>query len=96
MEAGQVNPLNLTSRPGFEEKPLEALMQPLEEMRQDARTEDEGSRRRRKRDTEMILRPEAYIDKDGRRKNVISSVRRRSPRGVESNSRVNLLDIAVK
>ncbi|XP_059476549.1 integrin alpha-PS1 isoform X2 [Neocloeon triangulifer] len=66
MSYGQVNPLNLTSRPGMED-PMDSLIldSPPERILFDST--------RRKRDTEMVLRPEAITDKEGRRRSVISS-----------------------
>lgn len=67
MGYGQVNPLNLTSRPGVED--------PLDNLILDSPPETILLNSRRKRDTEMVLRPEAITDHEGRRRNVISSVR---------------------
>jgi hypothetical protein len=66
MGYGQVNPLNLTSRPGVED--------PLDNLILDSPPETILLNSRRKRDTEMVLRPEAITDHEGRRRNVISSV----------------------
>ncbi|XP_069676356.1 integrin alpha-PS1 isoform X2 [Periplaneta americana] len=68
----QVNPLNLTRRPGMEEDiPLEALTLPagplssILEPSEFSWESDQSQSRRRKRDIERIVRTETCIDEDG-------------------------------
>ena len=77
---GQVNPLNLTRRPGVEELPLEALTHPagplagtLEppELTWDL---EQPQTRRRRRDVEMVVRAESYVDKDGNKHELVNMV----------------------
>jgi hypothetical protein len=76
----QVNPLNLTRRPGVEELPLEALTLParplaatLEPPEQTWDLEQPQNRRRR-RDVEMVVRAESYVDKDGNKRELVNMV----------------------
>lgn len=68
---GQVNPLNLTRRPGVEELPLEALTisaRPLAASLAHLEPSwdlEQPQTRRRRRDVEMVVRAESYVDKDG-------------------------------
>ncbi|XP_063233340.1 integrin alpha-PS1 isoform X2 [Bacillus rossius redtenbacheri] len=63
----QVNPLGLPQRPGLSEAPLEALTLPAEP----PAPADASDRPRSRRDTEMVVRAEAYTGKDGRRHEVV-------------------------
>ncbi|XP_023726795.1 integrin alpha-PS1 isoform X2 [Cryptotermes secundus] len=74
----QVNPLNLTRRPGVEEPPLEALTLPARPLAAtveplDSTWEPERPHtRRRRRDIEMVVRAESYVDKDGNKHELVN------------------------
>lgn len=76
----QVNPLNLTRRPGVEEPPLEALTLPARPLAAtveplDSTWEPERPHtRRRRRDIEMVVRAESYVDKDGNKHELVNMV----------------------
>jgi hypothetical protein len=76
----QVNPLNLTRRPGVEEPPLEALTLPARPLAAtveplDSTWEPERPQtRRRRRDIEMVVRAESYVDKDGNKHELVNMV----------------------
>ena len=77
---GQVNPLNLTRRTGVEELPLEALTltaRPLAATLappEPAWDLEQPHTRRRKRDVEMVVRAESYVDKDGNKHELVNMV----------------------
>ncbi|PSN29549.1 Integrin alpha-PS1, partial [Blattella germanica] len=81
----QVNPLNLARRPGMEEHPLEALTLPggpllstLDSPEPTENTENSETRRR-KRDVEMIVRAETYVDKSGNKHEVVNMHEKHRP-----------------
>lgn len=71
MLPGQVNPLELPPRPGLEETSWEEIAPRGQYSSQMNGTQDIPSRSRRKREQEMIVRPEAYTDKEGRKHQVV-------------------------
>lgn len=77
---GQVNPLNLTRRPGVEELPLEALTLPARPTAatlappEPAWDLEQPQTRRRRRDVEMVVRAESYVDKDGNKHELVNMV----------------------
>jgi hypothetical protein len=70
----QVNPLNLTRRPGVEELPLEALTLPTRPLSATLEPPEQPQTRRRRRDIEMVVRAESYIDKDGNKHELVNMV----------------------
>lgn len=79
-----INPLGLKVRPGVDEPPLENLrMEPFLLSGAPGRAEGPGfynrsaelRNRRERRDSEMVVKPEAYTDKDGIRHHVVNMVR---------------------
>lgn len=77
-----MNPLGLTPRPGLNEPPLENLR--LDPFFPTSKTfgEDEfrnisetGDRFRKRRDIEMIVKSEAYTDKDGTKHQIVNMVK---------------------
>lgn len=76
----QVNPLNLTRRPGVEELPLEALTLPARPLAATLEPPvptwglEQPQTRRRRRDVEMVVRAESYVDKDGNRHELVNMV----------------------
>jgi len=78
MAPNQVNPLGLVTRPGLLETPLEVVggtAVPAYNVTRDtdADTESEGGGRvRRRRDAEMVVRTETFLDKDGRKHRVVN------------------------
>lgn len=77
---GHVNPLNLTRRPGVEELPLESLRLPSRplaatlEPPEPTWESDHPQTRRRRRDVEMVVRAESYVDKDGNKHELVNMV----------------------
>lgn len=69
-----VNPLNLTRRPGVEELPLESLMLPARPLAATLEPPEQPQTRRRRRDVEMVIRAESYVDKDGNRHELVNMV----------------------
>lgn len=80
MLPGQVNPLGLPPRPGLLEVPLDEMIPRVflgkgnSYADQTNSTDDLPPHRRRKREQEMIVRPEAYTDKEGRKHQVVFMV----------------------
>lgn len=76
MKDGQVNPLGLDSRPGLDETPLdEVLSRGSNSYSSETNSSDDLlPHRRRRREQEMIVRPEAYTDKEGRKHQVVYMV----------------------
>lgn len=77
---GQVNPLNLTRRPGEEELPLEALTLPARPLATTLAPPEptwdfeQPPTRRRRRDVEVVVRAESYVDKDGNKHEIVNMV----------------------
>ena len=75
-----MNPLNLTRRPGVEELPLEALTLPARPLAatlaplEPAWDLEQPQTRRRRRDVEMVVRAESYVDKDGNKHELVNMV----------------------
>lgn len=75
-----MNPLNLTRRPGVEEFPLESLTLPSRplattlEPPEPSWEPEHPQTRRRRRDVEMVVRAESYVDKDGNRHELVNMV----------------------
>ena len=80
MLPGQVNPLDLPPRPGLQEVPLDEMIPRVLLNKGSSYTDQTNStdnfppRGRRKREQEMIVRPEAYTDKEGRKHQVVFMV----------------------
>ncbi|XP_054286091.1 integrin alpha-PS1-like isoform X2 [Macrosteles quadrilineatus] len=73
MAPNQVNPLQLVSRPGLLEAPLEPLTPTSGPLYNTTEGGTDGSIRvRRRRDAEMVVRSETYTDKDGRKHKVVN------------------------
>ncbi|KAL1137846.1 hypothetical protein AAG570_009542 [Ranatra chinensis] len=71
MLPGQVNPLGLQNRPGFFDSPLESKPTPAPPLNS---TTNSPITTRRKRDLEMVVRPEQIVDGDGHRHDVVYMV----------------------
>jgi len=73
MAPNQVNPLQLVSRPGLLEAPLEPLSPTPRPLHNTTDPSTDGSVRvRKRRDAEMVVRTETYTDKDGRKHKVVN------------------------
>ncbi|XP_034256700.1 integrin alpha-PS1 isoform X2 [Thrips palmi] len=67
-----VNPLGFENRPGLDETPLdEVAPQGGNSYSSETNRSDDFPHRRRRREQEMIVRPEAYTDKEGRKHQVV-------------------------
>lgn len=73
MKPGQVNPLNLRQRPGLEEASWDEISPRGGNIYSGPSntTQNSPSKIRRKREQEMIVRPEAWTDKEGRKHQVV-------------------------
>ena len=68
MAPGQVNPLGLLNHPGLMDSPFEARPSPRPV------NATRTPHTRRKRDLEMVVRSEPYVDRDGRRLDIVNMV----------------------
>ncbi|KAK3914130.1 Integrin alpha-PS1 [Frankliniella fusca] len=73
MKPGQVNPLNLRQRPGLEETSWDDISLRGGHIHSSLSNSSQNnqSKIRRRREQEMIVRPEAYIDKEGKKHQVV-------------------------
>lgn len=83
VQKSYLNPLNLKTRPKSKNNPPENLIEPVFNKGSGNQNEEKSnysSQRkpysgvRQKRDVEMVVKPEAYIDKEGNRKEIVNMV----------------------